>query len=198
MAAASPPRDHHYIPRFYQRQWAGEDGRIERYTRVATGDVHRSRVTPAAVGYQRDLYRHPRTDMDEQSAQALEWAVLARIDDAAAKALEALLSNAAALQNDTVRRDWTIFLRSMLLRTPYQMAGTLASLEHIWREADGGVNETYAKAWKPGMPVTATDFLEMLNPNAAGDGSRSNDPPHYEAPLAYIRLLHGGPSPTAL
>jgi hypothetical protein len=105
--------------------------------------------------------------MDERNAQALEWAVLSRIDDAAAKALEALLRDPAALRDDQVRLDWTTFLRTMLLRTPYQMAGTLASLERIWREADNGVSERYARMRKPGMPETATEFLEMLNAGEA-------------------------------
>lgn len=105
--------------------------------------------------------------MDERSAQALEWAIFAKIDSAAAKALEALISSADALQNDGVRHDWAVFLRTMLLRTPYQMAGTLASLEQIWRNADDGVSDTYAKMRRPGMPETATEFLESLNPNEA-------------------------------
>jgi hypothetical protein len=165
------PRDHHYIPQFYQRKWCGADQRVERYTRVPNGEIHRKRDFPAAVGFQRNLYRHPREGMDEWYAQALEWAVLSKIDDAAAKALDALMSDQSALRDDAVRRDWTIFLRTMLLRTPYQMEGTIASLEKIWRDADDGVSERYAAMRKPGMPETATEYLEMLNPDAARESA---------------------------
>jgi hypothetical protein len=166
---SNPPRDHHFIPQFYQQKWAGNDGRVERYTRTANGNIHCARHFPSAVAYQQDLYRHPRATMGEWNAQALEWAIFARIDDAAAKALNALLSDRSALRDNNVRGDWSIFLRSMLLRTPYQMAGTLASLERIWRDTD--VSAKYASMRKPGMPASATEYLESLNPNEAKESA---------------------------
>lgn len=167
----NPPRDHHFIPKFYQQPWAGADGRVERYVRIASGDVHRARHFPSAVGYQPNLYRYPRAEMDEWDAQALEWAVFSKIDDAAAKALDALLTDRAALKDGNVRRDWAVFLRTMLLRTPYQMSATLASLEQIWKSAGANLEERYSEIRKPGMPSTLTEYLEKLNPNEAKEHS---------------------------
>lgn len=164
---ANPPRDHHYIPKFYQQPWAGADGRVERYVRVANGEVHRARYFPSAVGYQPDLYRYPRPDMDEWDAQSLEWAIFSKIDDAAAKALDALLCDPAALKDGFVRRDWAIFLRAMLVRTPYQMAATLASLERIWKSEGAALEGEYSEIRRPGMPETLSAYLEKLNPNEA-------------------------------
>lgn len=107
--------------------------------------------------------------MDAWDAQALEWAIFQKVDDAGARALEAMLSDPAALRDDVVRSDWAVFLRAMLLRTPYQMTGVLASLEKIWRDAD--VSEKYAVMRKTGMPETANEFLEMLNPNEAKESA---------------------------
>jgi len=165
-----PPQRHHFIPEFYQRHWAGRDGQVERYKRGSKGVVSR-RVHPKGVGYERDLYRHARAGMEEWSAQQLEWAVLSKIDDAGARALDAMLADRAALRDNQVRSDWAVFMRTMLLRTPYQMAGTLASLEQIWRASDKDVEEKYSRMWKPGMPETATAFLEMLNPAAAKESA---------------------------
>jgi len=165
---SNPPRRHHYIPEFYQRKWAGEDRRVERYERINEAVVRR-RVFPSAAGFQEDLYRHPRTEMDERNAQALEWAIFQRIDDAGAKALDALLLSHEALRDNVVRRDWALFLRSMLVRTPFQMEGALASLEQIWRDVD--VSDKYAAMYKPGMPRTATEFLELLNPKEAKEAA---------------------------
>ena len=137
-----------------------------RYERHQSG-VSSRRVFPSAAGFRKDLYRHPREDLEEWDAQALEWAVLQKIDDAGSRALEAMLSNRDALKDDTVRRDWSVFLRTMLLRTPYQMDGTLASLEAIWRNADNGVSKKYAKMRTAHMPETATEYLETLNPDIA-------------------------------
>lgn len=166
--AENPPRDHHYIPQFYQRPWTGDDGKVERYTNTPKG-IHRARLAPAAVGYGFDLYRHPRKEMDEWEAQALELKVFGKIDDDAAKALEALLSSRDALKDNSIRLSWSIFLRTMLLRTPYQMSATLASLEMIWRNTD--VSEKYAAIWQPGMPATAEQWLESLNPNEAKESA---------------------------
>lgn len=164
----NPPRRHHYIPEFYQRKWAGEDKRVERYERIG-GAVVRRRVFPKAAGFQEDLYRHPRVKMDPWRAQLLEWEILKKIDDAGARALEALISDPAALRDNVVRSDWAVFLRTMLLRTPYQMNGALTSLEKIWRDTD--VSEKYAAMRKPGMPETATEYLEMLNPDEAKESA---------------------------
>ncbi|MXP09951.1 DUF4238 domain-containing protein [Pseudoblastomonas halimionae] len=155
------PVRHHYLPEFFQRRWVGNDGCIERYQKFGDAVV-RHRVFPAATGYKKDLYRHPRTDMDEWSAQAAEWGLFQRIDDWAADALEALLSEREAIRNDTVRERWAIFMRALLLRTPFQLEGVLSSLEEIWKHAD--VSERYAEMRKPGMPATANEFLEGLNP----------------------------------
>lgn len=109
--------------------------------------------------------------MNEWEAQALEWAILQKIDAAGSKALDAILSDGAALRDSGVRRDWAVFLRTMLLRTPYQMTATMHSLEQIWRNADEGLSEKYARMWKPGMPPTGTEYLESLNPNAAKESA---------------------------
>lgn len=165
---ANPPRRHHYIPEFYQRKWAGEDKRVERYERIK-GAVVRRRVFPKSAGFQENLYRHPRVDMDPWRAQLLEWGIFKKIDDAGARALEALLSDSGALRDNAVRRDWAVFLRTMLLRTPYQMSGALTSLEQIWRDTD--ISAEYAAMRKPGMPETATEYIESLNPDESKESA---------------------------
>lgn len=163
-----PPRRHHFIPEFYQRKWAGHDGQVERYERI-NGVILPRRVFPKSAGFKKDLYRHPRSEMNEWDAQALEWAVFKKIDDAGAQALEAMLNDHSALQDNQVRESWAVFLRAMLLRTPYQMTGVLASLETIWRNTD--VSEKYASMRTPVMPETATQYLEQMNPNAAKESA---------------------------
>lgn len=73
----NPPRRHHYLPEFYQRKWRDQDKQVERYELI-NGKVVRRRVFPSAAGFQENLYRHPRPEMDEWHAQALEWATFKR------------------------------------------------------------------------------------------------------------------------
>ncbi|KQM91867.1 hypothetical protein ASE77_11800 [Sphingomonas sp. Leaf226] len=107
--------------------------------------------------------------MDEWTAQALEWAIFAKVDDAAAKALDAMLSDPKSLNDYDVREPWSVFLRGMLMRTPYQMEGMLASLESIWRKTS--IAEKYENMRQPGMPDTANEYLEMLQPNIVRDSA---------------------------
>lgn len=165
MTKARPPRKHHYIPEFYQRPWSGTDGCVERYTRVRTG-IHRRREPPSAVGYQRDLYRYPSDDINEWAAQQLEWGILSKIDNAAAVALEALLASRAALQDMYVRRDWTLFLRTMLMRTPTQMQAALDTLEAIYRRPSESLQARYEKLRQDGDPASVDEFLLDINPDA--------------------------------
>jgi len=168
--SGKPPRRHHYIPEFYQRKWTGDDERVERYERI-NGVVHCRRVPPSEAAFEKDLYRHPRATMDEWDAQALELKVFSKIDDAAAKALDAMIADRAALRDNDVRRNWTLFLRTMLMRTPYQMAGTLASFERIWRHTGTELEERYAAIREPNMPATLTEYLEQQNPNEAKENA---------------------------
>lgn len=146
----------------------GEDRRIERYEKLCDQLVRR-RVFPASSAFKKNLYRYPRLGMDEWSAQAAEWAVFQTIDHCGAKALDALLNDRDAIRHGEVRHHWAVFLRTILMRTPYQMQGVIASLEKIWSETD--VSAKYESMRKEGMPETAREFLEGLNPNVAKESA---------------------------
>lgn len=164
MTEPNPPRRHHFIPEFYQRQWIGEDGKIERYEHLHNR-IARRRVPPKSAGFREDLYRFPNEDLDEWQAQSLETIILQSHDNAAAKALQSLTEDRSALRDYKVRRDWAVFLRGLLLRTPFQMSATLASMEKLWSDVD--VSDKYAELRLPSMPATADEFLKSLNPNIA-------------------------------
>jgi hypothetical protein len=49
---------HHYIPKFYLKQWAGPDGRICEFSRPHK-EVKPRMVFPDGTGYERGLYTFP-------------------------------------------------------------------------------------------------------------------------------------------
>lgn len=111
----NPPQKHHYIPEFYSRRWARSDETLVRFYRPHQEVIER-RVFPSQVGFQRNLYRIP--DVSPSTAQQIELSFFKRIDDAAARALEALIApNSPRLEVKT-RIDWTRFILSLMHRTP--------------------------------------------------------------------------------
>ena len=49
------PQKNHYLPVFYQKRWAGTDGRVYSYSRPHKAGIVLRRH-PSAVGYETDLY----------------------------------------------------------------------------------------------------------------------------------------------
>ena len=119
MSRVSVPVDHHYLPQFYLRRWT-RGGRLYRYVRpVIGGPVHQKRVSPAAIGYERDLYAYS-TGTTEASRQRLERDFFQKIDDRAASAFAKIesLSQGSALE----RVGLVQFLLSLMHRSPSRLA----------------------------------------------------------------------------
>ena len=49
------PRDHHFIPAFYLKHWAGPDGKLIEHSRKS-GKLISKPVGPRSTGFERDLY----------------------------------------------------------------------------------------------------------------------------------------------
>lgn len=115
----SIPSDHHFLPQFYLKRWA-RGGKLYRYVRPREGKpVHQKRVSPAAIGYEKDLYAYSTGDT-EAERQRLERDYFQKIDDRAASAfskIENLAQGTAPEHMGLVQ-----FLLSLLHRSPTRLA----------------------------------------------------------------------------
>jgi Protein of unknown function (DUF4238) len=84
----SIPRNHHYSPIFYLKQWTGTDNRLCVYQKLG-GRILARRKFPAGTGYERDLYRVE--GLPENWAQAVESKFMHMVDTDAKHALEKIL-----------------------------------------------------------------------------------------------------------
>jgi hypothetical protein len=50
----STPRDHHFIPTFYLKQWTDPNGKLIEYT-IKRGNLIAKPVGPRATGYETDV-----------------------------------------------------------------------------------------------------------------------------------------------
>jgi hypothetical protein len=79
------PRDHHFIPAFYLKQWAGPDGKLVEYTRKG-GKLIAKPIRPRSTGYERDLYAFPELPLN--AAQYIEQVFFSYADQKASDALD--------------------------------------------------------------------------------------------------------------
>ena len=79
---------HHYLPKFYLKQWAGSDRRLSEFTRPYKSMIHR-RKSPNSTGYQRGL--HTFNQLPPALASYIGHRFLQYTDDAAYSSLCKLL-----------------------------------------------------------------------------------------------------------
>ena len=65
----SIPHDHHFIPAFYLKQWAGADKKLTEFA-FQRGKLIVKRAGPRATGYETGLYAFP--ELPPDTAQHLE------------------------------------------------------------------------------------------------------------------------------
>jgi uncharacterized protein DUF4238 len=106
---------HHYIPKFYLKRWAAADGRVCEYSRPFTR-VEPKWVHPDGTGYERGLYAIP--GMPPGLTNIVEQQFLKPADNLASMALDALLRGVPFPKPEEMRRDWSRFLFSLMMRFP--------------------------------------------------------------------------------
>jgi hypothetical protein len=108
-------QEHHYLPQFYQRRWASEDGTVVVFERPRD-DVRFKRRGPRATGKQPGLYAIPL--LPECERNSLENGFWRIIDQWGADALAILEADAPSTVPDLARSRWGIFLLSLIFRAP--------------------------------------------------------------------------------
>jgi hypothetical protein len=115
------PRDHHYLPQFYLRNWCAPDGLLVRYLRTQAKGVVDKRVSPKTTAYRKDLYAL--SNVRDEIKQFVEKHVTAQIDHRGASALQKMTDTRSAdsLTGED-RLAWVQFLVSLPIRNPDAVA----------------------------------------------------------------------------
>jgi hypothetical protein len=155
-----PARKHHYLPVFYTKQWAGADGQVERFTKH--GKVVDRRVHPSRVGWELDLYRIPLTD--DHQAQMLEERFFRQLDDIAAVALRKMNSddNISLTARETTA--WSLFMMSLLHRSPEYLRATKDASRRIWTETLPDLRDRYPQLRSAADPLTFDEYVDQRDP----------------------------------
>lgn len=162
---ANPARRHHYLPECYQRLWASDDGKVERFWIGHAGKLMARRLAPAGVGWAPGLYDIP-GEKDVWEAQRVETEFFAPLDAAAAPIMRAMIKTCSPPRSSEDRTAWAMFVLAFLHRTPEHLSATLSKLAELNAELMPEVEERYAELKGPGDPPTFREWEAQRSPDS--------------------------------
>jgi hypothetical protein len=157
------PRDHHFIPAFYLKQWAGPHGKLIEYTRKG-GKLIPKPVGPHSTGYERDLYAFP--ELPPDAAQFMEQVFFAYADQKASDALDNHLGPASLPWTSELVSAWSRFVIAIHLRHPDAMPELRAAATSIWIASGVDCQARYDATRKQTDPPTFDEYLAQRDPLA--------------------------------
>jgi len=156
---------HHYFPIFYQKRWAGADGRVCVYSKQHK-EVKAIRRHPDRIGFEYDLYTIPGVEFEV--ASHLERRFFLQTDNDASQALAKLESNPKEPLDNRLRSGWSRFVMSLVHRGPDEVALFFRQVaEHI-EAAERRFEENYETLRLPTDPDTFEEFRLKRPSNPAG------------------------------
>jgi hypothetical protein len=160
----SIPRDHHFIPVFYLKQWCNPaTKKLVEYSKKH-GKFLTKHVGPRGTGFQTDLYSFPELPPDQ--AQHLEKVFLQYTDDTAARALAFHLNPPKEPGKWTAElvNGWSRFLLSLHVRHPDVMVEIREALKQIWIKSGEKSQQDYEQIKKPDDPPTFDEYIAKVDP----------------------------------
>jgi hypothetical protein len=164
----SKDQKQHYIPEFYQKQWAGSDGRLCEYCRRHKG-VRARMCHPAGSGYMPGLYTI--SDVAPEIADHTEKVFLQSVDAGAAEALRRMCLPEPALWTSELKSDWIRFVMSLMHRSPERVAYLKRKVEAEYPKLLEEFRVNYSTRRQPGDPDTFEEFEAKMAPNPSGRAS---------------------------
>ena len=146
---------HHYLPKFYLKQWAGRDGRLCEFSRPYK-ELKPRMTFPDGTGYIRGLYTLK--TLPPEAANFLEGQFLMRADHRAHEALCSLLQDKVELDAKH-QNAWSRFLMTLIHRTPENIARMVEKVRH---EMPGSIEEFRPEYEKLAQRVPNAPTLDQL------------------------------------
>jgi Protein of unknown function (DUF4238) len=157
----SAPRDHHFIPAFYLRQWCNPAGKLIEYT------IKHNRLIPKpvgshATGYEFDLYAFP--ELPPELSQFLEQKFFDYADRTASDALKLHLTGNDAGWSSELISAWSRFVIALHLRHPDAMPELRSAAQAIWNGSGKASQQQYELIRQPNDPDTFDEYIARIDP----------------------------------
>ena len=161
MPPNNKPRDHHFIPVFYLKQWRGPDKKIVEYT-VKHRKLIAKTVSPKGTGFQTDLYAFP--ELPPELAQHIEDVFLKSVDNDASLSLDKHLTGNNKIWTSKKRSAWSRFIIGLIVRHPDMIAELRVAASTAWTNSDASSQAEYEKIKEPEFPATFSEYIDSLDP----------------------------------
>ena len=158
------PRDHHFIPAFYFKQWVEGSGKLVEYSRKG-GKLISKPAGPRSTGFERDLYAFP--ELPVATAQYMERVFFAYADQKASDALDLHLGLSAQRWTPELLSAWSRLVIGIHLRHPDAMPELRSAAEKIRSASGEDYQARYEAVRKPGDPATFDEYLALRDPLTA-------------------------------
>jgi len=158
----SAPRDHHFIPAFFLKQWTGRGGKLIEYT-IKQRKLVAKAVGPRSTGFETDLYAL--TDLPPELVQYVEQVFWDYADRGAAQALDIQLGLIPAAWDAELRTDWSRFVIGVHMRHPDVMSELREAVRDIWDTPDPDTQAKYERIKTPNDPSILEDYVAKLDPS---------------------------------
>jgi hypothetical protein len=145
----STPRDHHFIPAFFLKQWAGENGKLIEYT-IRHGKLIAKSVGPHSTGYEFDLYAF--NELAPDVRQYIEQEFFNYADNIASIALKRHLTGNREPWSAELLSAWSRFVIGIHLRHPDAVPELRAAAQSIWKGSSRASQSAYVAIRKPEDP----------------------------------------------
>jgi hypothetical protein len=155
------PRDHHFIPAFYLKQWTDQSGKLIEYTRKHDKLISKP-VGPRKTGYETDLYTF--SELPPEAAQYLEQKFFEYADRTASLALDNHLGIRALPWTSELISAWSRFVIAINIRHPDAMPELRAKVQQIWNVRGVTAQKLYDKIKKPEEPAIVDEYLAARDP----------------------------------
>jgi hypothetical protein len=156
---------HHYIPIFYLKQWAGDDGRICEFSKPYNS-VKARKVHPAATAYVDGL--NTVTGLPRAEEQYLEEVFYKAADNDAARVLRILFTPPPWNMSVRERSGWSRFIISLMLRNPEAVQKHTKVAVELFRESLPRIEELYAREHGANDPLTYAEYAQIHGPSPEG------------------------------
>ncbi|PNE11686.1 MAG: hypothetical protein CR217_07470 [Beijerinckiaceae bacterium] len=157
----SIPHDHHFIPAFYLKQWAGADKKLTEFA-LRRGKLIVKRAGPRATGYETGLYAFP--ELPPDTAQHLENVYFNYADRLGSKALNAQLNPTGAPWPGELVSAWSRFVLGIYLRHPDAMPELRQGAIAEWDRSGEVWQAEYERIRKPFDPLTFDEYFANMDP----------------------------------
>jgi hypothetical protein len=153
---------HHFVPAFYLRRWAAQDGKLIEFSRPRGREVFSRRTPPTATGYERDLYKFD--NLTGEMVQLLETKFLAPNDYLASRALTKLISSGRLRLNSAEQSSFVRFLVGFRVRHPDPFKELRSHILNYASSPDPKTSAAYKEIRGPGHPATLEEWIAAQTP----------------------------------